>query len=197
MIAAIDNTAQQFGADGLLLLLIIVNAALGWRTGTIRRVLSFAGLYAGIIVAFYIGNAIAGVVDQGSIYANAWVFIALAAAVVIAVEVLGRLFSDRLDRLVVLAFDRVAGLVIGGAVGFFQALAVFLVAISVGAAPSLPTNSVPPGRDAAASAIRTATLAGPTVHAEPALQRILAPVLSTDLTTHLLEGTTAAPSPAP
>jgi uncharacterized membrane protein required for colicin V production len=194
MVATVDSTLQQFAADGLLLILIAVNAALGWRTGTVRRVLSFAGLYVGIVAAFYIGNGIAGVIDKGSLYANAWTFLGVTVIVVLGFELIGRLFSDRIDRILVLAFDRFAGMLVGAAVGFFQALLVFLVALSVGAAPSLLNNSVPPGRAAAADAIRGATLSGQAVRAEPALQRIISPLLSTDLTNHFLEGTSVSPS---
>jgi len=189
MVAAFDSSTQQLSADGILLVLIIVGAIVGWRTGTVRRVLSFAGLYVGAVAAFYIGNGVASLVDKGSIYANAWVFIAVVVVVVVLFEVIGHLFADRLDRLLSLAFDRVIGMVVGAAVGFFQALLLFAVALAVGNAPVLATNNVPAGHSAAADAVRSAALAGHAIGAEPALDRILSPVLSTDLTTHFVEGT--------
>lgn len=194
MVAAFDSTLQQFGADALLVFLIVVNAAIGWRTGTVRRVLSFAGLYVGVVAAFYVGNGIAGFIDKGSIYANAWTFLAVTLVVVLGFELIGRMFAERIERMLVLTFDRVAGLLVGAAVGFFQALLLFLVALSVGNAPSLPTNDVPPGRATAADSVRSATLAGRAIGAEPTLQRIISPLLSTDLTTHFLEGTSAGTS---
>ena len=48
MLSAVDSTLPQFSADALLVVLIILNAVLGWRTGTLRRAVSFAGLYVGV-----------------------------------------------------------------------------------------------------------------------------------------------------
>ena len=194
MLAAQATTLQQFSADALLVVLIVINAALGWRTGVLRRVLSFAGLYAGVIAAFYTGNFFSGLVRKGDIFANAWSFLAVTTAVVIVFEVVGRIFDDRLHQIAAVTFDRTVGMLVGGAVGFFQASVIFMVALAVGAAPVSAGSTVPPQRDLPATAIRNANLAGAAVRAQPAVNAIFNPVFSTDLTTHLEEGT-QAPSP--
>ena len=192
MLAALDSSLSQLAADGLLLLLIILNAAAGWATGTLRRVVSFAGLYVGIIAAYYIGWGIASFFDKGSIVASAWTFIAIVAIGIGGAEIVGHLLADRLTRVLALAFDRGAGLLIGAAVGFFQARTLFWVPLAVGNAPVTAQNGVPPDHGAYATAIQTATLSGPSVRALPALQTIVRPVVGNDLTGHLLNGNTGS-----
>jgi uncharacterized membrane protein required for colicin V production len=190
MIAAqTSTTLQQVTADAILVVLVIINAVLGWRTGTLRRILSFAGLYAGVLGAYYVGNSLASLVRKGDIFANAWSFVVVTAVVVVAFEVIGSIFADRLARLATVTFDRIAGAIVGAAVGFFQASVLFMIALAIGAAPSSPTNTVPPLRDLPATAIRSAPLSSQAIRAQPLLHTIFSPVFSTDLTTHLEEGT--------
>lgn len=188
MLSAIDANLGQFSADLLLVVLIILNAWLGWRTGTLRRLLSAVGLYAAFLAAYYTGNGVAAVFRSGDIIAAAWAFVAIATAVVIAFELIGRVLSDRVEHIAVVAFDRVAGLILGGLVGFFQAAVLFMVALSVGAATPAPGNGVPASHDVAANAVRSATLAGHAIGIEPSLRSVFQPLISTDLTTHLEDG---------
>jgi hypothetical protein len=192
MLSAVDNTVPQLGADALLVVLIILNAILGWRTGTLRRVLSFAGLYIAFLAAYYTGNGVASIFRKGDIYANAWAFVAILVVVVLLFEVLGAVFADRIKNVAVVAFDRVAAIFIGGALGFFQVLVLFLVALSVGAARPGPGSTVPVNRDAAANAVRGATLSSHAIGAEPLVREAVAPLVTSDLTTHLEDGTQVA-----
>ena len=192
MLSAIDSTLPQAGADALLVVLIIGNAILGWRTGTIRRVLSLVGLYAAFLAAYYTGNGFASIFRKGDIYANAWAFVAVVVVVVIVFEVLGRVFGERLKSITIVAFDRVAAAVLGAAVGFFQALVLFMVALAVGSANPGPGSTVPPSHAAAANAVRGGALSSRAVGAEPVVRDAVAPLTTTDLTTHLEDGTRVA-----
>lgn len=189
MIAALDDNVAQLAADLVLVVLIVANAMLGWQTGTLRRLVSLIGLYAAFLAAYYTGNGFASIFRKGDIYANAWSFVAIVVVVVILFEVLGRVFEDRLKAITVIAFDRVAGLVLGAAVGLFQALVLFTVALAVGAAHPGPGNTVPASRDVAANGVRGAALSGHAVGAVPVVRAAVAPLTSTDLTTHLEDGT--------
>lgn len=189
MLAALDNTVPQVGADALLIVLVLVNALLGWRTGTLRRLLSLIGLYAGFLAAFYTGNGFASIFRKGDIYANAWAFVAIVVVVVVVFEVLGRVFEERIQSLAVVAFDRVAAIFVGAAVGLFQALVLFMIALAVGAANPGPGNTVPQSRDVAANAVRGAALAGRAVGAVPVVRAAVGPLTTSDLTTHLEDGT--------
>jgi Colicin V production protein len=188
-----DNTLPQFTADALLVVLVVVNGYIGWRTGTVRRVLSLLGLYTAFLAAYYGGNSFASIVHKGDIFANAWAFVAVLISVVLVFELLGRAFADRIERITVVAFDRSAAVFLGGVVGFCQALVIFMVALAVGAATPGPGNNIPSSRDSAANAVRSAALSGPAVRAEPALRAAVAPLIGTDLTTHLEDGTQSTP----
>jgi hypothetical protein len=187
MVAAIDSTLPQFTADVLLVILIIANAVLGWRTGTLRRVFSFGGLFAAAFAAYYMGNGVAGAFRKGDVLANAWGFLAVLVVVVILFEVLGRVFAERLDHLATMTFDRVGGMILGATLGFFQATVLFMVALGVGTAA--PAAGIVPSHGAATNAVRTATLAGQAVRVEPGIRTIFSPVMPADLRTHFQDGT--------
>ncbi len=189
MISAINTNLPQVGADALLVVLMVVNAIVGWRTGTLRRLLSLAGLYVAFLAAYYTGNGFASMFRKGDIFANTWAFVAVLVVVVLVFEVLGHLFADRIKTVAVVAFDRVAAIFVGAAVGFFEALVLFLVALSLGAATPGPGNTVPASRDAAANAVRGAALASHAVGAEAVVRDAFAPLVTSDLTTHLEDGT--------
>jgi membrane protein required for colicin V production len=189
MLSALDTTLAQVAADALLIVLIAVNGYVGWRTATMRRLLALVGLYAAFVAAYYLGNSFASLFHRGDIFANAWAFVAVLIVVVIIVEVLGHVFADRLERIATFAFDRLAGMVLGAALGFFEALVLFMVVLAVGTAAPSPSNNIPTSHDAAANSVRSATFAGQAIRAEPALRAAFAPLLGTDLTTHLADGT--------
>ena len=190
MLSAIDANLGQFGADALLVILIGVNAFLGWRTGTLRRLLSAVGLYAAFLAAYYTGNGVASAVRKNDIFANGYAFLAILVAVVIVFELLGRVLADRVENIAVVAFDRIGGMLLGALVGFFQATVVFMVALAIGAANPGPGNNIPSSHVTAANAVRGATLAGHAIGIEPELRSVFAPLITTDLTTHLENGTT-------
>jgi hypothetical protein len=192
MLSAIDSTLPQFSADALLVVLIIVNAILGWRTGTLRRFLSVVGLYAAFLGAYYTGNGFASIFRKGDIFANAWAFTAVLVMVVIVFEIIGRLLAGRIEHIGAMAFDRVVGMLVGAAVGFLQAAVLFMVALAAGAATPGPGNTLPPSHDSAANAVRSAALSGRAIGVEPALRAVFAPLITTDLTTHFEDGTSLA-----
>jgi Colicin V production protein len=189
MVSAIDSTLQQFSADALLVVLIVLNAFLGWRTGTMRRVLAMVGLYVAFLGAYYTGNGFATFFRKGDIFANAWAFVAILAVVVVLFELMGAVLAGRIKLIATMAFDRVLGAVVGGAVGFFQAAVLFWIALAVGAANPSPGNNVPASRDSAANAVRSATLASHASGVQPLLRDLFSPLITTDLTTHLESGT--------
>ncbi|HWF57693.1 MAG TPA: CvpA family protein [Candidatus Dormibacteraeota bacterium] len=189
MVSAIDSTLQQFSADAVLVVLILINAVLGWRTGTLRRILALIGLYVAFLGAYYTGNGFAAFFRKGDLFANAWAFVAVLVVVVVLFELLGAVLADRIKLIATMAFDRILGAAVGGAVGFFQAAVLFWIALAVGAASPGAANNVPVSRDTAANAVRSATLASHASGVQPLLRDVFAPLISTDLTTHLESGT--------
>lgn len=188
-LAFLDGTLGEFGADLLLLLLIAVNVYLGWKVGFLRRVVAFAGLYVGLLAATNIGNGLASTFAPHSLYANAWMFVGVVAFVELIFEGLGWAFDEKIQKFVYFAFDRLTGSVAGAIVGISQALVLFLVALAVAAVPSSAGNNLPPGRGATAADINAAVLSGQVVRAAPTARTVFGPVLPTDLSSHLVEGT--------
>lgn len=175
--ASIDSTPGQVFADALLVVAIAINAYLGWSHGLIRRIFTAVGVFLACFAATNLGNAIAALIHAHNIEANAWAFVAVFVFVIIVFEVLGTLLNERLEKIVVAAFDRIGGLIVGVLVGATEVLIVFLVAISVSGPVSLdhPTMS---------QDIHAATLSGPLLKLTPTVTTLFAPVLPSNLTTH-------------
>jgi uncharacterized membrane protein required for colicin V production len=178
--------------DVAAVLFIFVNAVAGWRYGVIGRLIAFAGLYAGVAAASFLGNGIAHYVHgrgtSGDLYSAAWTFVAVLAVVVILFEVLGALYSDKVRSITALAFDRTAGLVAGGVVGFLEIAVICLVAVSVGSAQVAPgQQSLPDDRTAVANAVHDGIVGGRIYTVEPGVQQLFQPALPRDLPGHLAE----------
>jgi len=193
IVADLDTTPLRVTADIVLLILVGINVYLGYRHGVVRRLFAFAGLFLGCLAATYAGNGLAALVDPHSLYANAWFFVGVVALVVVMAEIMGYLFDERLSRIVVLIFDRVAGGVAGAALGFFEASVAFLVALAVAAVPAA-NATVPPDRGNAGNAIKSAMLSGLAVRAENGVQTVFSPVLPSNLPSHLADGTQVVPA---
>lgn len=190
MIAAFDSTPGQVTADLLLLALVFVNAYLGWRFGLLRRVVGAIGVFVACFAASNLGNALVSLFNVHSLAANAWGFVIVFLGVMVIVEGIGALIHDRLQRVLVVLFDRVSGTLVGIGIGLAQALILFLVAFAVTAAP----GSARPGNETMGHAILNATVAGPASRLEPQVLRIFSFALPADLSTHLQEGTAGATS---
>jgi uncharacterized membrane protein required for colicin V production len=188
IVASIDSTPGQVFADALLVIAVAVNAYLGWSHGLVRRLVTALGVFLGVFAASNLGNAVAALIHKNSLDANAWSFVAIFAFVVIVVEILGALMNDRLQKIVVAAFDRVGGVLVGAVVGVAEVLILFLVAIAVSGGPS-PTHA------SLSQDIHAATLSGQAVRLEPQVRTVFGPVLPTNLSTHLSQNTLVVTPP--
>jgi len=195
MVAALDNTPGQVAFDGLLVVLVIVNIYLGLRFGLLRRVFAFAGVYLGLFAATNIGNGVAGLISPHNVYANAWAFIGVFIVVVIAFEILGHLFNDRLQLIAVVLFNRISGLAAGLVVGLSEVLVVFLVALALAGVPVTANNGVDPNRNATAKDIQEANLSSLVVRLAPQARTVFAPALPGDFSAHLAESVVPATPP--
>ena len=162
--ASIDSTPGQVFADALLVIAVAVNVYLGWSHGLIRRLFTAVGVFLACFAASNLGNAIAALIHSHNQEANAWAFVAVFLFVIIVVEVLGTLLNERLQKIVVAAFDRIGGAVAGAVVGVAEVLILFLVAISVSAVSSTVHTTM-------SQDIHAATLSGQAVRLEPQLER--------------------------
>lgn len=165
-----------------------VNAYLGWSHGLIRRLFTAVGVFLACFAASNLGNAIAALIHSHNQQANAWAFVAVFLFVVIVVEVLGTLLNERLQKVVVAAFDRIGGLLVGAVVGVAEVLILFLVAISV----SGPASTV---HSTMSQDIHAATLSGQAVRLEPQVRTLFGPVLPSNLGDHFAQNAVVVTPP--
>jgi uncharacterized membrane protein required for colicin V production len=186
--ASIDSTPGQVFADALLVVAVAVNAYLGWSHGLIRRLFTAVGVILACFAASNLGNAIAALIHAHNQEANAWAFVAVFLFVIIVVEVLGTLLNERLQKIVVAAFDRIGGVLVGAVIGVAEVLILFLVAIAVsGTAGAVHTTM--------SQDIHAATLSGRAVQLEPTLKTLFAPVLPTNLGAHFAQNAVVVTPP--
>jgi uncharacterized membrane protein required for colicin V production len=186
--ASIDSTPGQVFADALLVVAVAVNAYLGWSHGLIRRLFTAVGVFLACFAASNLGNAIAALIHSHNEQANAWAFVAVFLFVVIVVEVLGTLLNERLEKIVVAAFDRIGGALLGVVVGVAEVLILFLVAISVSGTASGTHTSM-------SQDIHAATLSGQAVQLEPQVKTLFAPVLPSNLSDHFAQNAVVVTPP--
>jgi uncharacterized membrane protein required for colicin V production len=186
--ASIDSTPGQVFADALLVIAVAVNAYLGWSHGLIRRLFTAVGVFLACFAASNLGNAIAALVHSHNVESNAWAFVSVFLFVIIVVEVLGTLLNERLEKIVVAAFDRIGGVLVGAVVGVAEVLILFLVAISV----SGPTSTT---RTSMSQDIHAATLSGQVVRLEPQVHTLFGPVLPSNLSEHLAQNAVVVTPP--
>ena len=178
--------------DVVAVVLLLVNALVGWRSGVLGRCVAFAGLYGGVAAATFMGNGLADYVhgrgSSGSLYASAWAFLAVVAICVVLVEVLVALYGSHLRGVATLAFDRTAGLVAGAVVGFLEVAVICMVALSVGSAEQGGSlHGLPVGRTTVADSVRAGIISGRVLGVEPGGRALFSAALPRDLATHLAE----------
>jgi uncharacterized membrane protein required for colicin V production len=176
-----DDSLAQFSADGVLVLAVLVNVWLGWRFGFARRVLAFGGSYLGALAATHTGNPLAALIGGHGINTNAWFFIAIFLIVTVMIETLGVLYNERIQKIIVITFDQVLGTVAGVVLGFFQVGIIYLVATSTAGL----SGATPPGNGISGDAISHATLSHLVVKSEPFIKSVFAPVLPSDMASHI------------
>lgn len=92
--------------DWFLVVLLLLGAIRGWRTGLIKQVVSLGGLIAGLLIAklcyAMVGDAIAPHIDNHTTLAHVLAFILIWIAVPVILGVLGEILTTVLDKLFVL-----------------------------------------------------------------------------------------------
>ena len=177
---SLDSTPGQVFADALLVVAVAINVYLGWSHGLIRRIFTAVGVFLACFAASNLGNAIAALIHAHNVDANAWAFVAVFLFVVVVFEVLGALLNERLEKVVVAAFDRIGGVLVGALVGVAEVLILFLVAISVSGSSSTTHTSM-------SQDIHAATLSGAAVRFEPQVKTLFGPALPSNLSEHFAQ----------
>jgi uncharacterized membrane protein required for colicin V production len=183
----------RYAVDIGIVLLFVVNIILGLRYGVVVRAFALAGLYGGVALATFAGNALErffhGTGTDGDLYANAATYLATVFTVVLMMEILGFLYRDRVRSVISLAFDRVSGAVLGGFVAFVEVAVVVLVMLAVGHSTSSGLETLPNDRAKASNAVADAYLGGHVAGAQTFMDNLLGRALPSDLGAHLAEAT--------
>jgi uncharacterized membrane protein required for colicin V production len=134
--------------DLIIVTIIFVNILLGWAFGLIRRVVAFAGLFAGVGAATltsahtsqYIANTF-GITS--ALWAHVVTYAVIVTAAVLLFEVLGGVYQRYLDMLVAPVFDRVTGTLAGVVVGAFEVTVMLIIGVGL-VQTQLPAGYSPP-----------------------------------------------------
>jgi uncharacterized membrane protein required for colicin V production len=184
--------------------LLLINLALGWRFGIIGRALALGGLYGGVAAATALGNGLLRFFGGGGaandLSNGAWTFIGITFGVVFMVEILGALYRDRVEKVISLMFDRTSGLIAGLIVGILEAGVIIMVALAVGnaQAQAQTTQQLPEHHDDTAKAVRNSWVSSHLAGLNPAMQTFFGPALPNDLSGHLADTTSVStPTPKP
>jgi uncharacterized membrane protein required for colicin V production len=182
--------------DLVAVVILLVNALVGWRTGVLSRCVAFAGLYGGVAAATFLGNGLADYVhgrgSSSSLYASAWAFIAVVAGCVLVIEIIVALYGDHVRGISRLAFDRTAGLVAGVVIGFLEVAVICMVAVSVGdAQQGGDVHGLSAGGTTVPDSLRGGIVTGRVLSVEPGVRALFSAALPSDLAAHLAELTSS------
>jgi uncharacterized membrane protein required for colicin V production len=122
--------------DLIIVFILFANIALGWAFGLIRRVVAFAGLFAGIGAATltsantsqYIATTF-GITS--ALWAHVVTYTVIVTFAVLLFEVLGAVYQRYLDMLIAPVFDRLTGTLAGAVVGAFEVTVMLIVGIGL------------------------------------------------------------------
>jgi uncharacterized membrane protein required for colicin V production len=122
--------------DLVIVTILFLNIGLGWAFGLVRRIVAFAGLFAGVGAATltsantstYIGTTF-GI--NSALWAHVITYTVIVTLAVVLFEVLGAVYQRYLDAMVAPAFDRLTGTLAGAVVGAFEVTVVLIFGISL------------------------------------------------------------------
>src|SRR5260370_34625703 len=104
--------------DLIIVSLLFVNIALGWAFGLVRRVVAFAGLFAGVGAATLTSANTSTYIAQtfgitSALWAHVITYTVIVTFAVILFEVLGSVYQRYLDSMIAPSFYRVTGVLAG------------------------------------------------------------------------------------
>ena len=134
--------------DLIIATMLVVNIMLGWGFGLVRRIVVFAGLFAGIGAATltsantstYIANTF-GITS--ALWAHVVTYTVIVTVAVLLFEVLGAVYQRYLDMLIAPAFDRLTGTLAGAVVGAFEVTVMLIIGVGL-VKSSLPSGYATP-----------------------------------------------------
>jgi len=122
--------------DLIIVGILVANLGLGWAFGLVRRVVAFAGLFAGVGAATltsantstYIATTF-GITS--ALWAHVITYTVIVTLAIILFEVLGAIYQRYLDAMIAPAFDRVTGVLAGAVVGAFEVTVMLIFGVGL------------------------------------------------------------------
>lgn len=178
--------------DLIIITILFVNILLGWAFGLIRRVVAFAGLFAGVGAATltsantsqYIANTF-GITS--ALWAHVVTYAVIVTAAIVLFEVLGAVYQRYLDMLVAPVFDRVTGTLAGAVVGAFEITVMLIIGVGL-VQSTLPSGySTPPAFQTAQDWFNGSLLASHFYAMEPLTRAIFSLVLPSSISSYFTQ----------
>lgn len=178
--------------DLIIIVILFVNIVLGWAFGLIRRIVAFAGLFAGIgaatLTSANTSQYIATTFGIGSLlWAHVITYTLIVSFAVVLFEVLGAVYQRYLDMLVAPVFDRLTGTLAGAVVGAFEVTVILIMGVGL-VGSRLPTGYAYPPAFLTMEGWFTNSLLAPHFYGlEPITRMIFSLVLPSSISTYFTQ----------
>ena len=122
--------------DLIIVVILLFNIGLGWAFGLVRRIVAFAGLFAGVGAATLTSaNTSTYIATTFGITSALWAHVVTYSVIVtfaiILFEVLGAVYQRYLDAMIAPAFDRLTGTLAGAVVGAFDITVMLIIGVGI------------------------------------------------------------------
>lgn len=174
------------GLDVVIVVLLMVNFAVGYLTGFLRRVIAFLGLFAGVGFATLASPKIASGLIRGStadnaLWVNAGVYLVCVLGVMVLFEAMGIVYSRMLRQYTSVVLDNVSGALAGLILGVMQVAVLLIIGVNL-LSTHLPSGYPYPANFGRVQAtFQESALAVRFYSLEPTAHLLLSPVLPKNL----------------
>ena len=178
--------------DLIIITILLLNIGLGWAFGLVRRIVAFAGLFAGVGAATLTSaNTSTYIATTFGITSALWAHVITYAVIVtfaiVLFEVLGAVYQRHLDAMIAPAFDRLTGTLAGAVVGAFDVTVMLLFGISLVNAKLPGGYAYPPAFITAQDWFNNSLLAPHFYGLEPLTRTVFSLVLPSSISSYFMQ----------
>lgn len=178
--------------DLIIVVILLANVGLGWAFGLVRRIVAFAGLFAGVGAATLTSAGLApGFANTLGITTMLWgqvvTYTIIVVFGIVLFEVLGAVYQRYMDALVAPAFDRITGMLAGAVVGAFEITITLIIGVGLVNTPLPNGYAYPPAFITAQQWFHGSLLAPHFYGLEPLTRTIFSLVLPTSISSYFTQ----------
>ncbi len=178
--------------DLIIIVILLLNVALGWAFGLVRRIVAFAGLFAGVGAATltsantstYIATTF-GITS--ALWAHVVTYTVIVTFAIVLFEVLGAVYQRYLDAMIAPAFDRLTGILAGVVVGAFEVTVMLIIGVGIVRSQLPPGYAYPPAFLTAQEWFTGSLLAPKFYGLEPVTRAIFSLVLPSSISAYFTQ----------